>query len=93
MLEAYDHPDGRIYALVGGLMIAPWYAANSYIQWSEEHQKYGLYKYDPMPSSGPKGGIIIPGSVLVAPRTHDRVGAEPSFERALDWLTGRREHA
>jgi hypothetical protein len=88
-INVYDEPEGRIYTRAGGRCISPAYLANDYVQWNPEHQKYGCYKYDPMPSSGPKGGIIIPGSALVAPQTHDRVGATPFFEEAMNWLLGK----
>lgn len=75
-LSAYEHPNGRIYCCTGGLTIGPMWLLKSYIQWDEEHGKYGLYRYLVASHDNPE-----------AP-THDRVGAEPSFEAALDWLLG-----
>ena len=74
----YEHPAGRIYTRWGGRLIAPAYLANDYIQWDEEQKKYGLYQY----------------SLNMRPPTepsHDRVGAEPTFERAVEWLLRARQ--
>jgi hypothetical protein len=80
----YDLPDGRIYARIGGRCVAPWYAANDYVQWNPEHQKYGCYKY--MGRNFFIGGEI---AHIPQPPSHDRVGATPFFEEAMNWLLGK----
>lgn len=88
-LNVYEHPNGRIITRSSGRCIHPAWVANDYIQWDEEHGKYGLYRYDTAPPRDTKGSIILPGGALIGPKVHERVGAEPSFERALDWLLNR----
>jgi hypothetical protein len=77
-----DHANGRIYYQVvrrtSRNMDRPAWSENHFFQWDDEHGKYGLYQYAPSKPFG-VGELQI---------THDRVGAEPRFEDALNWLIG-----
>lgn len=85
-LAAYGHPNGRIIcrATADGVLHA--WAMSDYIQWDEEHGKYALYKYNGEQEHFCGGVIQELFACTVKKPPHDRVGAEPSFERALDWL-------
>jgi len=83
-----DHSSGRIYYLMLRRTTHLWYrpawAENNYIQWDEKHGKYGLYRHVGRRSAE----IPFQPGMWEALMPHDRVGAEPSFEAALDWLLG-----
>jgi hypothetical protein len=85
-LRVYTCQGGRVITKVRGSCryTHPAWQVNDYIQWDAEHGKYGLYKYvTPV--------AFIGGDITHFPPqpSHERVGAEPSFERALDWLLRR----